>query len=94
MPVNHIRYADTQRFSPLVLDYLSKEKALDELYNFPPTLAGLLTAARDRKFPAINREVLCEVLRKQYAGIPIHEKVSESLIALAQDDCLTLTTGH
>ncbi len=94
MQVSQISYADTKRFSPLVLDYLSREQALVELYGHPPTLNGLLTATQKRKFPASNREVLCEALRRQYAGIPIHEKVSESLIAIAQDDCLTLTTGH
>ncbi len=94
MQLNSIPYADTHRFSPLVVDYLSSEKALQELYNFPPTLNGLLSAAQERKFPASSRAVLCEALRKQYTGVPIHDEVSKNLIALAEDDCLTLTTGH
>lgn len=87
-------YADTHRFSPVVLDYLSGEAALAEMYAHPPTLQGLVQAARQRTFPAAHRTVLCNVLRDQYRGIDIAPEVRANLAALAQDDALTITTGH
>lgn len=94
MRLHSIPYAHTHRFSPLVLDYLAGAKELHDLYSFDPSIQGSLKAANARKFPANNRQVICEVLRKQYSGIALHDNVTRNLASLADEDAHTVTTGH
>lgn len=90
----HLSYADTRRFGPMVLDHLSRNEGVGELSVHPPGMDGLQEAARQRTFPDAHREVLADVLRRQYQGIKVHEAVADNLLALADTGSLTVTTGH
>lgn len=94
MRIHTLPYAATQRFSPLVLDLLGNAPGLREHYSFTPSLSGLMEAASSRTFTEEARSTLCHVLHRQYRDVPMHAKVQENLAHLAQEDCLTITTGH
>ena len=89
-----LSYAETGRFSPLVLDHLSQEPFVKQLSELPPDLDGLLSAARTRQFSKENRAVLSAAIRAQYEGISVCDKVRSNIDALAVEGTLTITTGH
>src|ERR1041384_6830342 len=84
MPAAHyLPYAATQRFSPLVLDYLKNTEALDGLYTYRPDAAGLAQALEARKQYPVNRAALVEVLNDQYQHLPVEHKAHDSIALLA-----------
>lgn len=89
-----IAYADTRRFSRLVLDHVGGDPFLDDFRHYPPTLQGLRDAAAKRAFPSVRRASLVQALRAQYGSIPLGEAVQRSLDLLQRNDALTVTTGH
>ena len=91
---HHVPYAVTQRFSPLVLDYLAGKEELEELRHFAPTREGLHAAAAARSFDATARLTLVTALRQQYAGMALPSAVRDNLEALGKAQALTITTGH
>ena len=94
MRIHTLPYSATERFSPLVLDLLANDPGLREHYTYRPTLEGLMEAASSRTFSHEARSTLCHVLQRQYRDVPMHAHVQANLERLAQDDCLTITTGH
>ncbi|MBK8497648.1 MAG: bacillithiol biosynthesis cysteine-adding enzyme BshC [Flavobacteriales bacterium] len=94
MEAHTLSYAETGRFTPLVLDYLTGDPFLKEFQQFTPDLAGLRAAAANRRFPTEDRAMLVRTLRRQYEGIDISGPVSGSIAQLEKDDALTVTTGH
>ncbi len=94
MRTHHIEYADTGRFSKLVLDHLAGDDFLGAFRQFAPTLEGLREAAGQRRFPEANRAALLQALRKQYHGLELGSEVSKSLDDLSHPDALAVTTGH
>jgi bacillithiol biosynthesis cysteine-adding enzyme BshC len=93
MEALRIPYSDARTIAPLVQAYLDGDPALREHYVHPPDKVGLRAAAQ-RPFDAATRQVLVEVLRDQYAGLPDTEAVHASIEQLARRDALTITTGH
>lgn len=94
MPAHCLPYTATQRFSPLVLDYLAQADALRELFVFTPDTEGLRKAAAERRFDLAARDVLCAALANQYCGMVIPDLVRDNLAALRDPHTLTITTGH
>lgn len=90
----HIEYAQTNRFSRLVLDHVAGDAFLDSFRQFPPTLEGLRKAAGNRSFTVDRRSALVRALRRQYDGLNVGEPVRRNIELLAQEDALTVTTGH
>lgn len=89
-----IPYADTRRFTPLVLDYLARTEGLKDLYARTPDLSGLRDAAEQRTFDPAARLTLCTAIAAQYQGMVLPDAVRDNLSALRQADALTVTTGH
>lgn len=89
-----VPYPATQRFTPLVNDYLLGAEALREHRVHAPDLDGLRAAAGARRFDTGSRLALTEALRRQYQGLELHEAVQANLNALEREDALTVTTGH
>src|SRR5436190_844660 len=94
MQAHYLIYADTHRFSPLVLDHLAGSPFLKDFQQFPPTIDGLRDAAKARSFPAEHRAVLIAALDRQYAGIEVTDAVRTNLQRLKEPRSLTVTTGH
>lgn len=93
MEVLRIPYSDTRTVAPLVQAYLNDDAALRGHYRHRPDEQGLHAAAQ-RTFDPAARQVLVEVLRDQYAGIPDTAAVRANIDLLARPDALTITTGH
>lgn len=87
-------YADTQRFTALVGDYLADAAVLREHYVHRPDLAGLRVAAQQRQFDPASRSVLVGALKRQYEGMKLQDAVAANLKALEREGTLTVTTGH
>ncbi|MEZ4755598.1 MAG: bacillithiol biosynthesis cysteine-adding enzyme BshC [Flavobacteriales bacterium] len=93
MEVLRIPYSDTRTVAPLVQAYLNDDPALRGHYRHRPNDQGLHAAAQ-RTFDPSARQVLVEVLRDQYAGLPDTAAVQANIELLARPDALTITTGH
>lgn len=94
MKAHYLSYAETGRFTPLVLDYLAADPFLDEFRSYAPSMAGLHAAAKDRSFPEEHRAALCSALERQYAGMAMDPTVRANLDQLSDPRSLTVTTGH
>ncbi len=94
MKAHYLSYAETGRFTPLVLDYLAGDPFLEEFWSYAPTMAGLHAAAKDRSFQEEHRAALCSALERQYAGMVLDATVRANLDQLRDPRSLTVTTGH
>lgn len=83
---------DAGYYSPLIKDFLQNPNKLKS----PPSIHELsvneLVKRRSQK--SINRNLLTRVLRKQYANLPLSPALEKNLLALANADTFTVTTGH
>jgi bacillithiol biosynthesis cysteine-adding enzyme BshC len=90
----YLPYAETRSFSPMVLDYLNQDPALEAFFDYAPTLAGIKEAIVKRKQFPVNRELLTETLRQQYAGMTGCETVQMQIESLADENTFTIVTAH
>lgn len=82
---------NTGSFPALLLDYLAEKEEIKPFYSFSPTLDGFKEAIQGKKnFSVSNRQVLVDVLEKQYKGF----ENSPSFAILLDENTFTVTTGH
>ncbi|MCX3263774.1 bacillithiol biosynthesis cysteine-adding enzyme BshC [Pedobacter agri] len=93
MQAKYISYQETGSFSKLVLDYINNEEALKAFYSYRPDMEGLAEAIEKRNFLG-DRNILVEVLKKQYQHIQTNKSVTKNIELLASDNTFTVTTGH
>ena len=93
MQAKYISYQQTNAFSPVVLDYIGEKDNLESFYKYSPTFQGFETAIRERKFSG-NRNLLVQILQKQYAGLDHTALVDTHINLLADERTFTITTGH
>ncbi len=93
MLAKYISYKETHSFSPIVLDYLDGKDELQPFYQHRPDIDGFKQAI-DRENRSLKRDLLVEVLKKQYAGISTACLVAENIQLLADEKTFTITTGH
>ncbi len=91
---SYIPYKETGYFSRLVTDYLHGIANIKPFYNYDWTFEGLNKAIADRANYPVNRVVLTDALRRQYAGLEMHPKVEASLALLALDNTYTVCAAH
>jgi len=89
-----ISYRDTNSFSRIVNDYLDADRLLKPFYKYLPSKEGILNAIQERKHTPFNRQELVDLIRQQYAGKTISEKLSGNINDLLSEDCFTITTAH
>ena len=89
-----LSYRQTNYFSKIVLDYLDQASSLQPFYNFPPTTDGIKKTIEQRKKIPVDRKLLAEELKKQYAAINTDNKVKENIEALLSENTFTITTAH
>ncbi len=65
MEASCIDYKDTGSFSPTVIDYLENNPELRSFYSYRPDLKGFAELFENKKVIA-DRDILVEILRKQY----------------------------
>lgn len=93
-PANYLPYHTTGYFSKIVTDYVSGSPSIQPFYRHTPDLDGIKNAINDRKKFATPRQLLSEVLQKQYEGIVVSGKLQQNIEALAGQDTFTITTAH
>jgi len=89
-----IPYRQTGTFSKIVLDYLDHSVNLKPFYLHPPSLQGIQKAIETRKNFPLNREVLVQELKKQYASLKNTDEVEKNIEALLSENTFTITTAH
>ena len=98
MNVACIDYKETGFFSQTITDYIEDAPALRSFYSHRPDLNGFAELLKNKKVIA-NRNILVEILTKQYAPIlqPATnntQKVSGNISLLKAENTYTITTGH
>lgn len=95
MRLEKVKLGETGNFSPIFLDYLSKNEKLKPFYGeFPEVESFKKQIACKKSFHFQKRVVLNKVLCAQYAGLNKSECLSRNLDLLLQENTFTVTTGH
>src|SRR5687767_162321 len=89
-----IPYDKTNSFSKIVIDYLHSSDQLKPFYSFAPTVDGVKEAIDKKKKHKINRSLLKEQLKNQYAIIAAKEPVQKNIDLLEQENTFTVCTAH
>ncbi len=87
-------YRQTDAFSTIALDYIDQADGLKSFFAYSPSLKGIGQAIEARKQKPVNRQLLVDELKKQYAGLPVAPQVQASMNALLEENCFTITTAH
>ena len=102
MRANYLDYSDTNCFSSSLIRYIENDPQLNPFISYPPTFQGFIEILDSKKVLA-NREVLANVIAKQYEHITdgrpnkgslVSDKVSSNIQLLKQANTFTITTGH
>ena len=80
-------------FPKLIRDYLSGDLQSAGIVNWDYSLEQL-NSNKKRKYDSSKRQIVSEVLNKQYEGLSITEAEQENLRLFSQDNCHSITTGH
>ncbi|MFL2629681.1 MAG: bacillithiol biosynthesis cysteine-adding enzyme BshC [Flavobacteriaceae bacterium] len=91
-----ISYSDTDRFSKIIIDYLSKKESLKPFYNKFLSIQNLQNQAQNKVklFSESNRKALVNTLNAQYKNFETTSAVKENLEKLSKKNSVTVTTGH
>lgn len=94
MNLTKVDLKDTQQFSSLFLDYINGNDQLRNFYKEGPEIDGFKRQIESKNFSPESRKILCQVLEKQYEGLPLSESTRKNLTLLADENTFTVTTGH
>lgn len=89
-----IKLAETGQFSKLIIDYINGDKSLRPFYTYEPKIESFKKVIEDKSKENINREILVEVLKKQYARTFNFELSTLNLNVLLKKNTFTVCTGH
>lgn len=90
----HISFEDTKQFSKLFLDYINGESKLRSFYAYTPEIDSFKQAIEDKSKENTNRQLLVEVLKKQYSNISDSTTVTNNVNLLLDKNTFTVCTGH
>ena len=96
--VKLVDFSSVNSFSALAVDYLSSAEGLKQFQSFDFSNEGFADAIEARKKKPVDRNVLIEVLRKQYSklenGISSSDKTQKNIDLLGKATTFTVSTGH
>ena len=92
--VTHIAYADTLRFSKLVVDYLSDAETLRPFYQFKADKTGIAKAIESRKQFDCDRAFLVKHLLNAYKHLPEETAVTHNIKQIAEVNTFSVCTAH
>lgn len=87
-------YHITQKFTPLVNDYLSKSNKIHNFYNRYPNIENFSDQWKEKSNHKIDRKLLVEVLNDQNQSLTLSSLVRNNIDSLLDEDTFTVTTGH
>ena len=79
MTVTQIPFSQTNLFSKLILDYISQHENVKPFYNYEVSIDAIESVIAEKQKETINRNVLVETIKKQYAGLEVPAHVSENI---------------
>lgn len=93
MKIRHISLEEAGYFSTLFLDYVNHAHKVFPFYNYSPSPDSFELAIKDISLFKFNRELLAEVITKQYeeSNCPLPKANSQ---LLSMDNTYTVCTGH
>jgi bacillithiol biosynthesis cysteine-adding enzyme BshC len=89
-----LSYHDTGYFSLILSEYIRSSQSLDGFYKYPVSYEGIEQAIADRKKFPVDRQLLVEQLRNQYAVVPSVKAVDDSIALLSHENTFTICTAH
>jgi bacillithiol biosynthesis cysteine-adding enzyme BshC len=92
--VTSIDYADTHRFSSLVLDYLSDKEQLKPFYSFRPNIEGIQKAIEAKRETRVDRSLLVEKWNREYKNLPEENEVLKNIQRISDENTFTICTAH
>jgi bacillithiol biosynthesis cysteine-adding enzyme BshC len=87
----NIPLSQTRQFSKLMTDYINGDNALRKFYQYEPKIDSFKQAIEDKSKEKVDRKLLVEVLKKQYADCLLPTANCESLL---HENTFTVCTGH
>lgn len=84
----------TGYFSRLVTDYLTHQEGIKPFFRFNWDSKGLDEAITERAKYPVNRQILTDALRRQYAVLSLNPRVEKNLELLRQGNTFTICTAH
>jgi bacillithiol synthase len=85
---------DTKHFSSLFLDYVNQDDKVREFYGLFPSLENFERQIANKSFSKAKREILKDALIRQHEGFHLSPITEENILALAEENTYTVTTGH
>lgn len=89
-----ITYDKTRHFSKIITDYVSNADLLKPFFAFEVNEEGVKKAIEERKKHPVDRQLLTEFLRGQYANLPVNETVNSNIDLLAKENTYSVVTAH
>ena len=78
----------------MVIDYLKQDEKLKPFYQHPVSLEGIKASIAARRQTNNYRQLLVDVLRKQYQDIALNSLQQHNLDKLLEENTFTITTAH
>ena len=96
MNISCLPFKDTGYFSALITDYLDEKEQLSSFYHRFPKLENFKAQLEEKgaQFPPKNRQILHDVLQKQYAKLKTSKKTQKNISYLKETNTFTVVTGH
>ncbi len=94
MEVTKIAFAKLPQFSKKDRAYAARDERLRPFYKYSPQLESFAQAIEDKAKDPINRSLLVEVLKDQYASLEMGAALSHNIELLLDNRTFTLTTAH
>jgi bacillithiol biosynthesis cysteine-adding enzyme BshC len=89
-----VAFKNTSAINPMVLDYLAGTENLNHFYTYEPNFIGIAKAIEGRSKHPVNRNILYNAIKNQYANIEVNEAVIRNLNLLLDENTFTVATGH
>ena len=94
MEIQYKPFAEINQFSSFDKAYASANSALRPFYKYDVNINSFQTIIDTKKANPIDRNVLVEVLREQYADMETNEKVHQNIESLLDENTFTVITAH
>ncbi len=94
MKINRLPYAQIPQLSPTDLAYQTEDPRLRPFYLYRPCIEEVAKVVEAKDYPDARRQLLCEVLERQYELVPPCTETTAQIQALRKSETYTVTTAH
>ncbi len=95
MDSNNIPFSQTNLFSKLILDYISTNESVKPFYNYEINIDAIKKIIADKNTENIDRKLLVETIKKQYADVGVlHQNTISNIELLKDQNAFCIVTAH